>query len=180
MSDFGFEEARSMNGNTPDSPHGRYRMSALVICVGCIVFASIVFFYQWSSYAPSELNRVSGVLSEEKVGRNVMTKITDGENVYWFTCASRLGGFSKCLSTEGFPGLDGKNATVYWYYQRVFPAMENRKLVVLVVDGKEIISRVDSEYRLARSKEIDLWLYAVFGVIIFCILAFFIRKARRD
>jgi hypothetical protein len=154
-------------------------MSEIIFCVGSIVFAFVVFFYQWSSHIPSELNRLSGVLSEERVGRNIMTKITDGETKYLFTCADRLGSYTKCLTTEAFPGLDGKNATVYWYYQPVFLAVENRKLVVLVVDGKEIISRADSEYRQANGMKIDFWVYGLSGVVGFCILAFLIRKARR-
>jgi len=162
-----------------DSPRGRNGMSALIIYVGYIVFACIVLFYQWSSHIPSELNRLSGVLSEKRVGRDVMTKIADGENVYWFTCASSLRGYSKCLTTESFPRLDGKNAIVYWYYQSLFPLVESRKLVVLVVDGKEIISRADSEDRLAKSKKIEFWFHAIFGVVLLCILAFFTRKARR-
>lgn len=101
------------------------------------------------------------------------------KNVYWFTCASRLGGFSKCITTDSSPKLVGKKATVSWYYQRVFPTVENRKLVVLLVDGKEIISRVDSEERLARSKKTDLWLYGFFGVVVLCVSAFLIRKARK-
>lgn len=168
-----------MSESQPDSPRGWYRRPAEIICVGYVVFAFITVFYQWLSHIPSELNTLSGVLSEEKVGRDVMTKIIDGENVYWFTCASRLRGFSKCITTESSPELVGKKATVSWYYQRVFPTVENRMLVVLWVDGKEIISRVDSEERLARSKATALWLYGFFGVVVFCISVFLIRKARR-
>ena len=169
-----------MNESQPDNPRGWYRRPAEIICVGYVIFAFITVFYQWLSHVPSELNTLSGVLSEEKVGRDIMTKITDGENVYWFTCASILRGFSKCITTESSPELVGKKATVSWYYQRVFPTVENRVLVVLSVDGKEIISRVDSEERMARSKEIAFWLYGFFGVVIVCVSVFLMRKARRD
>lgn len=168
-----------MNENASVSPRERYRLSELILVVGGTVFACIVFFYQWSSHVPSELNRLSGVLSEERVGRNVMTKITDGENQYLFTCADRIGAYSNCLTTEAFPGLDGKKATVYWYYQRVLPTVENRKLIVLVVDGKEIISRAHSEDRQAKSKQIDLWVFGGGGGVGLLILAFLNRKARR-
>jgi hypothetical protein len=109
-----------------------------------------------------------------------MTKITDGEYVYWFTCASTLGGFSTCITKQKSSDLLGRYASAFWYDQKIFPAIEQRKLVVLVVEGKEIISRAMSEERLARGKRNSFWVLGVVGFFALCVSAFFLKRAMRS
>ena len=40
------------------------------------------------------------MLSGERVRGKLMTKITNGEDVYWFTCASSLRVFSTCITKQ--------------------------------------------------------------------------------
>ncbi|KJZ37688.1 hypothetical protein VC35_26280 [Pseudomonas fluorescens] len=120
------------------------------------------------------------MLSEERVRGKLMTKITDGEYVYWFTCASSLRGYSTCITKQKSSELLGRHASVFWYDQKIFPAIEQRKLVVLVVEGKEIISRAMSEERLDRGKRSSFWVLGVVGFLVICVSAFFLKKARRS
>jgi len=53
-------------------------------------------------------------------------------------------------------------------------------LVVLVVEGKEIISRAMSDERLARGKKNSFWVLGVVGFFALCVSAFFLKRARRS
>ncbi len=156
------------------------RNFAIISFVGYLVIVAVMLWYQSSAQIPNKLNESSGVLSEERVGRKLMTKITDGEYVYWFTCASSLRGYSTCITKQKSSELLGRHASVFWYDQKIFPAIEQRKLVVLVVEGKEIISRAMSEERLARGKKNSFWVYGIVGFFALCVSAFFLKRARRS
>lgn len=169
-----------MGTNASNRSRDAYKKFAIISFVGYLGYAVVMLWYQSSSQIPNKLNESSGVLAEERVGRKLMTKITDGEDVYWFTCASSLGGFSTCITKQKSSELLGRHASVFWYDQKIFPAIEQRKLVVLVVEGKEIISRAMSEERLARGKKTSFWVLGVVGFFALCVSAFFLKKARRS
>lgn len=156
------------------------RNFAIISFVGYLGIVVVMLWYQSSAQIPNKLNESSGVLSEERVRGKLMTKITDGEYVYWFTCASTLGGFSTCITKKKTSELLGRYASVFWYDQKIFPAIEQRKLVVLVVEGKEIISRAMSDERLARGKKNSFWVLGVVGFFALCVSAFFLKRARRS
>lgn len=171
---------KRMGTNASNRSRDAYKNFAIISFVGYLGYAVVMLWYQSSAQIPNKLNESSGVLAEERVGRKLMTKITDGEDVYWFTCASSLGGFSTCITKQKSSELLGRHASVFWYDQKIFPAIEQRKLVVLVVEGKEIISRAMSEERLARGKGASFWVLGVVGFFAFCVSAFFLKKARRS
>ncbi|MGO4312037.1 hypothetical protein AB4Z35_19590 [Pseudomonas sp. KB_15] len=168
-----------MGTNASSLSRASYRSFAIISLFGYFAFAVVMLWYQSSAQVPNKLNESSGVLSEERVRGKLMTKITDGDNVYWFTCASSLRGYSTCITKRKSSELLGRHASVFWYDQKIFPAIEQRKLVVLVVEGKEIISRAMSEERLAGGKKSSFWVLGVVGLLVICVSAFFLKKARR-
>jgi uncharacterized membrane protein len=171
---------KRMSANASNRSRDSYKNYAITSAVGYFGFVVVMLWYQSSAQIPNKLNESSGVLSEERVGGKLMTKITNGEDVYWFTCASSLRGFSTCITKRKSSELLGRYASVFWYDQKIFPAIEQRKLVVLVVGGKEIISRAMSEERLASGKRNSFWICGVVGFFVLCVSAFFLKKARRS
>ncbi|MCI0997839.1 MULTISPECIES: hypothetical protein [Pseudomonas fluorescens group] len=169
-----------MGANISDRSRVAYRNFAIFSFVGYLGFVIIVLWHQSISYIPDRLSESSGVLSEERFKGKAITKIIDGENVYRFTCASNLGGYPTCITKQKSSDLLGKHARVFWYEQKFLPALEQRKLVVLEVDGKEIISRAMSEERLAKGKRGSVWVLGGVGFFALCISVFFLRKARRN
>jgi len=171
---------KRMGTNASNRSREASRNFAIISFVGYLGIVAVMLWYQSSAQIPNKLNESSGVLSEERVRGKLMTKITDGEYVYWFTCASTLGGFSTCITKQKSSDLLGRYASAFWYDQKIFPAIEQRKLVVLVVEGKEIISRAMSEERLARGKRNSFWVLGVVGFFALCVSAFFLRRAMRS
>ena len=169
-----------MSTNASGRSRGSYKSFAIINLVGYFGFVIVMLWYQLSSQIPNTLNESSGVLSEEWVSGKLMTKITDGEDVYWFTCASSLRGFSTCITKQKSSELLGRYASVFWYDQKIFPAIEQRKLVVLVVEGKEVISRAMSEERQATGNRSSFWICGVVGFFMLSVSAFFLKKARRS
>ncbi|CAN1600849.1 hypothetical protein [Pseudomonas mediterranea] len=169
-----------MGTNISDQSRVAYRNFAIFSFVGYLGFMIVILWHQSISHIPVILNESSGVLSEERFKGKAITKISDGENVYRFTCASNLGGYPTCITKQKSSDLLGKRARVFWYEQKFLPALGQRKLVVLVVDGKEIISRAMSEERLAKGKKDSVWILGGVGFFALCISAFFLRKARRN
>jgi hypothetical protein len=171
---------KRMGTNASNRSRDSYKNYAITSAVGYFGFVIIMLWYQLSSQIPNTLNESSGVLSEEWVSGKLMTKITDGEDVYLFTCASRLRGFSDCITKQKSSELLGRHASVFWYDQKVFPAIEQKKLVVLVVEGKEIISRAMSEERQATGNRISFWIYGVVGFFVLSVSACFLKRARKS
>lgn len=169
-----------MGTDISDRSRLAYRNFAIFSFAGYLVYVIVVLWHQSISYITDILNESSGVLSEERFKGKAITKIIDGENVYRFTCASSLGGYPTCITKQKSLDLLGKRARVFWYEQKFLPALGQRKLVVLVVDGKEIISRAMSEERLAKGKKGSIWILGGVGFFALCISALFLRKARRS
>ena len=171
---------KRMGTDASNSSRKTYSRFAIINLVGYFGFVIVVLWYPLSSQIPNTLNESSGVLSEEWVNGRLMTKITNGEDVHSFTCASRVKGYSTCITKQSSSELLGRPANVFWYDQKIFPAVEQRKLVVLVVEGKEIISRAMSEERQATGNRASFWAFGVVGFFVISSSAFFLKKSRRS
>lgn len=156
-----------------------YKRCAISLLVTYGVVVTCVFYAQWINKIPETLKRVDGVLGFVEIGRQRLTTITSEAQPYVFTCANGVGGTSACLDRKTMADVDGKAASALWYEQSYLPFNVKRKLVVLTVDGNEVLSRDVSEYRNARSKKIDGWLFALMGAVVIILSAGCLKKARR-
>lgn len=158
----------------------RRRAMSMALWTPVIYFAAgmVPLAYEFSTVIPKELTESHGTLSLKRVGREVLTRVSNREGEQLFTCASGFRGYSECLPHKNIPDLINNEARVLWYEQAILPAMTVKKLVVLYVNGRLIISREMSEKRMNRSRNTGLWVFLSIEILILPISIFFLRKAR--
>lgn len=160
------------------SSRKKYKLWAISMLMVYFLVAIVPLGYEVLSHTPGQLNESRGTISFKKVGKDILTKLSTSKGEELFTCASGLGRYSECLTHKEMPSLLNKRANVLWYEHSVFPAITTRKLVVLYVDGKEIISKERSEKRMARSKSINLWISLIMTALIVSIATFLLKKTK--
>lgn len=144
------------------------------------LYALVSLGYQWALAIPEQLQSQSGTLSIEAVGKKRMTALTAGDGKTLFSCASSLGGHPDCLDAATRGDYIDKPARVEWYRQPVFPGVTLNKLVTLNVAGEDVITRPQTEARMARRTQIELWTHLGIGLLIFVVSFCFLRKSRSN
>lgn len=88
-----------------------------------------------------------------------------------FTCKAAMGTDDKCLPISGINSnskdIEGKQATIIWYSQPVYPGAHQNRLVELQVENKKIISRENTQWYINfRSTNSPIFAFIVFLILV--------------
>lgn len=155
----------------------RFKSLALWVPILFVCLSILPFAYEMLNQIPDNLTESKGTFSTKRIGKNTYTIISNEQSKRIFTCASSYKGYSKCLPDETSAELKNKEATIFWYRQKILPFVTSNKLVELYIDGNAVISSKMTKERLIKNKEASisthLWMFA----LTLLISAFFLKKA---
>lgn len=151
-----------------------------------ILVIALPIYYEWKAVIPPTENlqiaegELIYKLSGGKRGTLIGLKTPDGAR--FFTCRKGLFGSRHDCWTRDFKrtnALEGKPAVVWWFKQSVYPFVTQDRLVRLVVDGKEVLSREITYNFTQRSRGEAPWYALTLFVFFVWIAVYFERGARR-
>lgn len=154
------------------------KRSGAWVFIPAIVFLMMVpKFYVWIAEVPEAdgLNKVEGTLVHKKISSRKGWKvgIRNGPEIHYFTCGYGSGAKHTCHANRAklsdYEGLEGANATVWWYEQPIYLFSEQKRLVRLDVSGRTIISRSDTQKDIRRHAQRAPWW--VVAYILFCLMS---------
>lgn len=154
---------------------GKYLWLAFTIWSSVILLDGYI-----SSRIPDKLNTLTGVYSPASSGRDQAVKLSTPDGNYFFTCGLGIQtGGGRCFSYKGSPAINGELATIVWYRQSVIPTDRQNKVVEFRMGGETLISRYETERRLAKEFNGLIFIYGVFGAVSASIFVFRVAKERQ-
>ncbi|MDR3221259.1 MAG: hypothetical protein LBU46_04515, partial [Candidatus Accumulibacter sp.] len=131
-------------------------------------------YYEYKTEIPPDdaLQKMEGTFFNKHIGKaGYLVELTSGEVKETFTCRENLilGNRHDCLWAKGndFSLFDGKVAIVWWFDQEIYPFIHQRRLVRLVVDNKEEVSRAKTIADAETSISLGSWI--AIGLLIFIV-----------
>ena len=136
------------------------------------VLVPMIYTHHSSIPENIHLKKSDGVLifnklrkGDSKIGINIQ----NGD--LYFTCSAGLyGGKNWCLSMGDAKALIGKPAEIWWFNQKIYPFVTQKRLVRLMVNGQEIIgvARTLERQRVGASylsiSAIFIFIFVLFGI----------------
>jgi hypothetical protein len=136
-----------------------------------------IYAFQIEIPPDDELMKTEGAFFYEPVHRRgrdfVVLKQTQKKEI--FTCAASYLSSASCLITRGWDvkTLFGKDATVWWFDQKLLPIFpSSRRVVRLVVDGKEFVSRPQTVVKAKETANRLSW-FLIITMVISGLMAFY-------
>jgi hypothetical protein len=140
-----------------------------------IFFSIIPIYYEYKTEIPPDdaLNKTDGKFLYRHIGKGgYIVEMFDGGGKHSFTCRKNifLGNSHSCLFIKGddFSPFNGKAATVWWFDQEIYPFIHQQRLVRLVVNDHELVSRAETIASAENSISVAPWFSLVF--LVFMIL----------
>ena len=156
----------------PSWPH-RYvywaRKSVWVLLLMYLFMVAIPTVYEMrnAELPPIEQSNVSnGVFNFEHLGKGSYSiRLSGSSDIY--SCRTNVMLGSNCFGSNiGLP-LSGKDATVRWVYQSVYPFTLQKRVLSISIDGKEVLSYENVLKRNARNvSEAPYWALGILILLI--------------
>lgn len=157
-----------------------FKSLALQVPILFVCLSFLPFTYGMLNQIPDNLTRSKGTFSTKRIGKNTYTVISSEQGKLMLTCASSFKGYTKCLPDEASSELTNKEATAFWYKQKILPFMENNKLVELYVGGSTVISGEMTKERMTKHKKYSISTSLEMFTLTLLISAFFLKKSRES
>jgi hypothetical protein len=130
-----------------------------------------------SEIPPLEQSQIAeGELSYEKVWRNGKRVVLENINEKsYYTCRDSLFGRSHDCSIKNIDDFVGKSATIQWFEQPIYLFFTQRRIIKIIVDGKEIVSR-ESVVRRNDDAKKTLFYFAIVALVFAILVPVFLPK----
>lgn len=145
---------------------------------------AIPLYYEWKTEvpAPEKLVVAEGHLTYQLTGkRGPLIGLKENEGTQYYSCKSGLftNSHNCFVPRETLERVAGREATIWWFEQTVYPYTTQRRLVKLVAADEDLVTSDRTEKRAYKARQRAPWvalgLLVFFGLVAF----FFERNARR-